>query len=154
MKENRRNDFGFYLTVATRFLILGASTILSCLLISVGMYQYRQSMKLTNEVNRKMSGLVSTIREEDVMFYDGVQMTGVEIINFYRRFCMGEGAMDGIRVFLEKKGTQLEIGMQNDLDRLMDHSDDLYCMTDDLYQCRIYKNSNGIIEKIIFSDIL
>ena len=154
MKENRRNDFGFYLTVATRFLILGASTILSCLLISVGMYQYRQSMKLTNEVNRKMSGLVSTIREEDVMFYDGVQMTGVEIINFYRRFCMGGDAMDGIRVFIEKKGTQSEIEMQKDLDRLMDHSDDLYCITDDLYQCRIYKNRNGIIEKIIFSDIL
>ena len=39
-KGEKSREEGFLLTVATRFLTLGAATILSCLLISLGMQQF------------------------------------------------------------------------------------------------------------------
>ena len=80
----------FALTVATRFLTLGAATILSCLLISLGIQQFRQARQVANIAGRRISEFARYLSEEEMAAYDGIRLMGSDVVNFYRRFLYGK----------------------------------------------------------------
>lgn len=136
------------LTVATRFLTLGAATILSCLLISIGMQQFRQARQIANIAGRRMGEFARYLSQEELMAYDGLCLKGSDVVNFYRRFLYGESAdfsmviVKGDDAYVLKTGGQ---GME-----ITDPEKESYCRPDASYRCKVVRNANDILLEVRF----
>ncbi|MBQ9120212.1 MAG: hypothetical protein IJY09_09215 [Lachnospiraceae bacterium] len=137
------------MSMATRFLTLGAATIISCLLISLGMQQYRQAKQLTNIVNRRMIELSAWMEGEEILQYHGVKVSGAEVLNFYKRFFCGFVPAD-FEMQLVQNGC--EISMKNGayLAELQNSKSLLYCPDNAVYQCNVVENQNRVITAVRF----
>lgn len=143
---------GYRLTMATRFLTLGAATIISCLLVSLGMYQFRQARSLSNAVSRRMNAFGRYLQEEELTGYDGVLMKGSDVVNFYRRFLV-EGEPDFAMVIVKETGRYfMENGEQ--LELLTEESSASYCRPSASFLCNVIKNENGVILRVEFKEVM
>lgn len=142
---------GFCLTMATRFLTLGAATILSCLLISVGVYQFRQSRELVNVVNRRISEFGRYLQEEELAGYDGLFMKGSDVVNFYRRFFL-ESVPDFEMVIIKETG-QYCFKNTDQLKALTKEESQSYCKPSATFLCSVIRNENGIIYRVEFKEL-
>lgn len=140
----------FPLSMATRFLTLGAATIISCLLISLGMYQYRQAKQLSNAVNRRMIELSAWIEGEEVTQYDGVLMSGAEVVNFYKRFFTNVQELPEFCMVIEQDNMRRVLASGEFLEELQTEDSVLYCPNQAVYQCSVIRNQNGVITEVCF----
>lgn len=143
-RENGR----YPLTVATRFLTLGAATILSCLLISIGMQQFRQARQIANIASRRMGEFARYLSQEELMAYDGVCLKGSDVVNFYRRFMAGDRADFSMVVVKGNDTYILEAGGQKTM--LTDPKEESYCRPDASYRCKVVRNANDVILEVRF----
>ncbi len=143
-----RGNGRYPLTVATRFLTLGAATILSCLLISVGMQQFRQARQIANIASRRMGEFARYLSQEELMAYDGVCLKGSDVVNFYRRFLYG-GMEDFSMVIVKGDGIYtIAAGGQGMV--LTDPEEGSYCRPDASYRCKVVRNVNDVILEVRF----
>lgn len=138
----------YSITIATRFLTLGAATILSCLLISIGMYQFRQAREAVNIAGRRMNEFALYLSQEELTSYDGVYLKGSDVVNFYRRFLYGQSA-DFVMVIVKgREEYALAAGMQTEL--LTQPGEKSYCRPDASYRCEVVRNANEVILQVRF----
>lgn len=150
--ENRERDMGkegrYPLTVATRFLTLGAATILSCLLISIGMQQFRQAKQIANIASRRMSEFALYLSQEELTAYDGIYLKGSDVVNFYRRFLDG-GTADFVMVVAKGK-EEYTIAAKGQIELLTNPQEKSYCRPDASFRCEVVRNANEVILKVRF----
>ena len=148
MKRTERISRGFALTMATRFLTLGTATIISCLLISMAMYQFRQAKSMANMVGGRMSGFSRMLSEEELTGYEGARLKGSDVVNFYRRFFQAGEAGFGMVVI--KDGQEIRIDAKTGLAQLTEAAQAGYCRPDETYLCRVVRNTNEVILRVEF----
>ncbi len=136
------------LTVATRFLTLGAATILSCLLISIGMQQFRQAKQIANIASRRMSEFALYLSQEELTAYDGIYLKGSDVVNFYRRF-LYEDYADFVMVVVKGKEEYM-FGEGGQTEALTNPEKKSYCRPDASYRCEVVKNVNEVILQVRF----
>ena len=136
------------LAVATRFLTLGAATILSCLLISIGMQQFRQAKQIANIASRRMSEFALYLSQEELIAYDGIYLKGSDVVNFYRRF-LYEGSADFVMVVVKGKEEYM-FGVGRQTEALTNPEEKSYCRPDASYRCEVVKNVNEVILQVRF----
>lgn len=139
---------GYSLTIATRFLTLGAATILSCLLISIGMYQFRQARQVVNIASRHMSEFALYLSQEELTAYDGIYLKGSDVVNFYRRFLYGQRADFDMVIVKGQEEYILAAGRQTEL--LTEPDEKSYCRPDASYRCEVVRNANEVILQVRF----
>ena len=83
MDKTEKVSKGFALTMATRFLTLGTATIISCLLISMAMVQFRQAKSMANVVGGRMTGFARMLSEEEPGSREAMLLTFTA--GFFRR---------------------------------------------------------------------
>lgn len=148
IRRRQEMEGRYCITIATRFLTLGAATILSCLLISIGMYQFRQAKEVANIASRRMSEFALRLSQEELTAYDGIYLKGSDVVNFYRRFLYGESA-DFVMVLVKgEEEYTLAAGMQTKL--LTEPDEKSYCRPDASYRCEVVRNANEIIQQVRF----
>lgn len=133
----------FPLTVAVRFLTLGAATILSCLLISIGMQQFRQAKQIANIASRRMNAFALYLSQEELAAYDGITLKGSDVVNFYRRFLQG-GNADFVMV-IAKGGEEYTFSAGGQVKMLTEPEEASYCRPDAAYRCEVVRNANDVI---------
>ena len=148
MEKKRKVAKGFGLTMATRFLTLGAATIISCLLISMAMYQFRQAKSMANIIGGKMSGFARMLSEEELAGYEGARLKGSDVVNFYRRFFQAGDAGFGMVVI--KSGEEIKINEKTGLAQLTENTQPGFCGPDETYLCRVVRNANEVILRVEF----
>lgn len=136
------------LTVATRFLTLGAATILSCLLISIGMQQFRQAKQIVNIASRRMNVFALYLSQEELAAYDGIFFQGSDVVNFYRRFLQGGNA--DFDMVVEKAGKEYAFSAGGQVKMLTEPEEGSYCRPDAIYRCEIIRNVNDVILQVRF----
>lgn len=149
-KQKKEFRGSFFLSMATRFLTLGAATIISCLLISLGMYQYRQAKQLSNAVNRRMLELSSWIEGEEIYQYDGALLSGAEVVNFYKRFFEDALVLPDFLMVIEQNDEVLKLSGGTLLEELKRETSVMYCPNNAVYQCNVIRNENGVIREVRF----
>lgn len=148
-QSEREEAVGRYsLTIATRFLTLGAATILSCLLISIGMYQFRQARQVVNIASRRMSEFALYLSQEELTAYDGIYLKGSDVVNFYRRFLYGQRADFDMVIVKGQEEYILAAGRQTEL--LTEPDEKSYCRPDASYRCEVVRNANEVILQVRF----
>ena len=141
----------FALTVATRFLTLGAATILSCLLISLGIQQFRQARQVANIAGRRISEFARYLSEEEMAAYDGIRLMGSDVVNFYRRFLYGKQSDFDMVVVKGAEEYTIPAGWQTEL--LTEPGQKSYCKPDKEYRCEGVRNVNEVILKVRFVEV-
>ncbi len=147
-KKGAKFCSGFHLTMATRFLTLGVATIISCLLVSMAMYQFRQAKDVANTVSSKMSGFARLISEEELAGYDGMLLKGSDVVNFYRRFFLAGSSEFDMVVIQDGKNTK--ISKENGLAQLIETGGAAFLKAGETYFCRVVRNKNFVISKVEF----
>lgn len=141
----------FCITVATRFLTLGATTILSCLLISLGMQQFRQARQIANIAGRRISEFALYLSQEELVAYDGICLMGSDVVNFYRRFLYGKQADFTMVVVKGAQEYAIPSGWQTKL--LTEPEQKSYCRPDAEYRCEVVRNVNEVILQVRFTEV-
>ena len=77
--------------IAPRALLMAAAVMLSVLLISIMISQYNSAREVVNSSSDVMSRKAEEIRNSDIMQYDGLTVTGEDVINFMKKN-LGEDA--------------------------------------------------------------
>lgn len=142
MDKTEKVSKGFALTMATRFLTLGTATIISCLLISMAMVQFRQAKSMANVVGGRMTGFARMLSEEELTGYEGARLKGSDVVNFYRRFFQAGDAGFGMVVI--KEGQEIQIDAENGLTQLTEAEQAGFCRPDETYLCRVVRNANEV----------
>lgn len=145
LKRNR-------IEIAPRALLMAAAVMLSVILISIMISQYNSAREVVNSSSEVMSNKAEEIRNSDIMQYDGMTVTGEDVISFIKKN-LSEGAeMQGqITVTLTGvSGTSWSFTDTSALGSLMDHEDEKYIRPFSKWICIVKKNKNGIITEVIF----
>lgn len=83
-------------------LMLAAGTIITCVIIGLGFFIAREAKDTANAGAGQISRLNAEFSESDKVMYDGMQISGSEVINVIKRFREEEIS---IRVQTKKNGT-------------------------------------------------
>ncbi len=140
----------FRLSTATRFLTLGAATVISCLLISIGMYQYRQAAKLANQVNHRISELSQWLTDEELIQYERSKLSGTEVINFYILYFAECEVLPDFQMILCQDDKEYLLDSSELLEQLQCPDTEIYCAPRAVYVCNVIKNRNELIVEIRF----
>lgn len=141
---------GFGLTMATRFLTLGAATIISCLLISLGIFQFRQARNMTNIVNRRMTELESILADEDISVCDGMIFRGGDVVNLFRKYVTGENDYEFV---VRKNSQEYILNRAEEVAELTTPTKGSYCNPAESYLCAMERNANGVLIRVSFTGI-
>lgn len=149
-KQDRANyaDGCYRVTMATRLLTLGAATIISCLLISIGLFQYRQAKGMANVVGSRIQHYSVQAMETEIMQYDKVKLSGSDVVNFYRRY-LGENQEFDMLIEGED-GSMLQVDSKMGVSALTEPDSVLYCRPGDIFVCNVIRNRNGVLSTVEF----
>lgn len=139
--------------IAPRALLMAAAVMLSVLLISIMISQYNSAREVVNSSSDVMSRKAEEIRNSDIMQYDGLTVTGEDVINFMKKN-LGEDAEMYGQLTVTLKGVSGNILSYSDTESvssLTDPENEKYIRPFSKWKCSVKKNKNGIITEVIFS---
>lgn len=145
--EKQQNKAGFALTMATRFLTLGAATIVTCLLISMGLYQYREAKQLSNIVTKRMNELGEYLSHEELSGMDGIVLRGSDVVNFYKRY-FEEDHYLSFTLILEGEEHIIIPGTSSEV--LTEPESPDYVRPAAVFYSRVVRSENDVVLGIIF----
>ena len=140
--------------IAPRALLLAVTVIISVLLVSLMIAQFKSAEEIANISSESMNRRAEEIRDEDIMQYDGLTVSGADVVNFCRKnledYYNGEEAP--FKIIL--KGVSGNSRTYKDYDSilvLMDSEKSEFVNPVSKWTCRVIRNKNGIITEIIFT---
>lgn len=78
-------DEGFYLSTATRALIIGVSVIIVCIVCSLALYMSKQGKTAINSGTNQYNKLLEDYEDLDKAMYNGLEVSGDEITSLIHR---------------------------------------------------------------------
>lgn len=154
--SKRINLFRNAIEVVPSALLMAAGVIISIAVISVMISQMGTAGELSNAVNDGMLERIDDIRNSSITQYDGLTVNGADVVNFYKKQ-FDDYRSPGSAPF------EIEIDRSNDgksngkvysdymgVDELKDSASIQYIKPSSQWKCRVEKNMNGIITRVVF----
>lgn len=66
-------------------LMLAASVVITCIVLSVGFLFARESQALSASSTEKLNDFTVELSETDMILYDGLEVTGCDVVNFIKK---------------------------------------------------------------------
>lgn len=143
------------LDIAPQALILAAGVVLSVVLVSIMVTQFRQSEGMANIVSNEIVSRTEDIMNNEIMQYDGLTVKGADVINFYKKhlgsYMSGEDAGITVVISHASGGSSFSYSDGGAIEAIRDSESPQYVKPTSQYKCKVEKNKNGIITKIIFT---
>lgn len=143
--------------LAPQSLLFAAGVILSVVLISIMVVQFRNAQKMSNAAGESMSDQTRQIIENDIMQYDGLTVRGADVINFCKKHLesFSRGNNNSFTVQLNhSNGNSFSYDNNSSLAVLKDDISNEYVKTVTRWKCDVNRNTNGIITKVVFNEII
>lgn len=143
----RRNN-----EIPVKVLLFGASILMTCLFISLGVREYTQSKETSTAITSQISSITADLKESSITQYDGLEVTGNDVINFYKKhfskYSSGESSEFSL-IINNTFGTYSYIDGTY-LSSLRDSTSDRYVKPTSIYVGEVVKNKNEIILAVKF----
>lgn len=146
---------GNHMEIAPQALILAAGVVLSVVLISIMISQFRDAQNMSNAVGNQIVSKTQEIMENDIMQYDGLTVKGVDVINFYKKN-LGEYVSGSTAPFVMTvawAGGTFSYTDGTMLDKIRDEGSSHYIKPVSQWKCKVQRNKNGIITEVKFTKI-
>ncbi|MCR5431631.1 MAG: hypothetical protein K6E95_03640 [Lachnospiraceae bacterium] len=147
----RRNRF----EVVGQSLIMAAGVILAVIFVSIMIMEFENSRKLSDAVNENILDITETLKNSDVMMYDGVRVRGADVLNFGKKFFYSAGEeITFVMKIVSKSGRELRVTDREDMVTVVAESalgtdpDAIDPLAE--YIGIVSQNENGIITEVSF----
>ena len=139
--------------IAPRALLMAAAVILSVLLVSIMISQFNSAQGMVNSSSEVISKRTMEIRNSEIMQYDGLTVTGEEVINFMKKNLdvYGSGEAPFSITLKGTSGHSESYSEYSALNALTDPESEKYIKPFSKWRCMVKKNKNDIITEVIFS---
>lgn len=133
-------------------LILGASISITCLVISLGFYAARQASAVSSSTNEKLSKVAVRIEEDEYVMYDGLAVSGSDVVNFIYRNLSSYSSKETAPIYVYVDNGQAPITYKNNvaLNQIKDFTSDYYISPLRKYRGQVSRNENEIIIGVAF----
>lgn len=152
MREiTKRNAFD----IAARSLLMGASVVITAVLVSIGVFQLNRAKSLAGAVEGRMGQIEASVLESGVTAYDGRTVTGSDVVNFCSRH-LGDVSGEADAPFKVRISTKTveggEItGFSSEFAKSLKKSGGACYIQPTLrFECSVTRNANGIITEVSF----
>ena len=132
--------------IAPRALLLAATVILTVVLISVMVMQFKASKEMMNVTSEQISERTEEIRNGELLELDGMVVDGADVLNVCKKQ-LGKG----MKVTLKNGSVSKTYSDASDVAKLRDYESTEYIKPFTTWKCSVLKNKNGIITEIIFN---
>ena len=140
--------------IAPRALLLATSVILSVILVSLMIAEFNSAREMANISSDIMSDRTEEIRDSDVMQFDGLTVSGSDVVNFcmkqFKDTFSGEEAEFKITLKSSSGNSRTYKDYESVL-RLKDSEESEYVNPISKWKCRVNRNKNGIITEVLFT---
>jgi DNA integrity scanning protein DisA with diadenylate cyclase activity len=142
-------------------LILAAGTIITCLVITLGFYLSKEAQSTASTGTSKIGRINTEFAESDKTIYDGVKVSGSEVVNAIKKMSEEE-----IGVYVETNSASTYYGyvFNSESGELKGKSENVYNANIDntsseyinpyaMFMGKIIRNSNNVIIGIEFRQV-
>lgn len=129
-------------------LLIAASTIITCIIISLGFMMAREAGAIGNSVVGEFYRYRSVVEERDLMKYDGAVVYGSDVVNLMKKE-LSETA-DGFVVTVKEKRTGYSYTDRSGAEKAEDIEHAEYIVPTSEYTGKVVRNENGVIMEILF----
>ena len=140
--------------IAPRALLLAVSVLLSVLLVSLMISQFRSAQDMANISSDIISEKTETMRNGDILKYDGLEISGGDVVNFCLDILKNaySGIKSDIKIILKgSSGENRTYDTYESILGLKDPEAAEYVNPVTRWYCRVNRNKNGIITDVVFS---
>lgn len=130
-------------------LLIAASTVITCIIVSLGFSLAREAKQLGNHVVEELYHYRSAIEERDFMRYDGVIVYGADVTNLMKRELSEE--KNGFRVTIREDGKSYSYETLSAAEKAFVLGSDAYILPVSEYVGSVKKNENEVIVEIVFT---
>lgn len=137
---------------ALKGLIIAAGVAITCFIISIGFYFARESNSLAAESANKLNEFSNELSESDITMYDGLEVTGSDVVNFIKKELGKYGESEIAPFYVYVKTTIAESTYQNDLNfkNMQNFTDPLYIKPISKFTGEVVRDGNNVIIGIRF----
>lgn len=130
-------------------LILAAGTIITCIVISLGFYISREARDTAASGAGQISKLNAEFNESDKVMYDGLSVSGSEVVNVINKFKNGDISVQ----VNTKKSSTYYVNVLDDKQTEIIGSSSASVKTAQNSQSSAYINPNGQFQGSIIRDV-
>ncbi|NLK74033.1 MAG: hypothetical protein GX288_01930 [Clostridiales bacterium] len=147
MKANRISD-------ATKILLLAATTIITCVIASLGMIGMRSAKELNKTAMAQMRDLNNSLKDSELKKYDGLEVTGSDVINCIKKY-LGDyvsGETAPLYIYVKTKLTENTYTNGSQIKNIQNFTHTYYIKPTALFTGEVVKNENDVILGIRFTN--
>lgn len=130
-------------------LLIAASTIITCIIVSLGFRLAKEAGIIGNYVVEGLFQYRNVVEERDLMKYDGAMVYGSDVVNLMKKE-LPETA-DGFFITVKEKKGSRSYGDRSGAERAEDMELAEYIAPVSEYAGKVVRNENGVIVEIIFT---
>ena len=132
--------------IAPRALLLAAGVVLTVVLISLMITQFKSAQEMVNISSEMISERTESMKNGELEEMDGMEVSGSDVINVCKKY-LGKG----IDITLKNGDNSKKYSDEVSLSKLKDYECSEYVKPSTKWKCKTVKNKNGILTDIIFT---
>ena len=137
---------------ALKGLMLAAGVILTCMVIGVGFYVAREAKATAVASGNQLSEYQKDIKESSLTKYDGMEVSGSDVINFAKKNLSSYDRTEVAPVYIQIQTASHDETYESNrhLKDLRDFSNARYVNPVNLFLCTIIRDENDVIIGVKF----
>lgn len=142
--------------IAARGLLMGATVVITAALVTVGVLEMGRAKGLASAAGKHLLEITEEIKNSDVTRYDGMTVTGSEVVNFCRKHVGRTGANDEGRFDIIVSDGKRSISCYDGqtVKEMRDTGSASYIKPVWYYRCEVITNGNNVITEVKFTRII
>ncbi len=138
--------------VAYKLLILAATTIITCIVIGIGFIVANNAKSIGNTTIDKLNELNKELIESDIQMYDGLTITGSDVVNFTKKELSNYNTLEiaPYSIIITTSSRSTTHNNNSNLTKLNDFTNSMYCNPLKKFMGQVNKNENDVIISITF----
>ncbi|NLZ82587.1 MAG: hypothetical protein GX915_02870 [Clostridiales bacterium] len=143
------------MTDATKIILLAATTLITCILVSLGFISMRSAKELNETAISQMADLNDGLKDSDIKMFDNIDVYGSEIINLIKKELgdYEEGETGQIYVYVKTSTKDNTYYNGSQISDLQNFTNENYIKATAVFKGKVDKNKNGVILGVQFTQI-
>lgn len=137
---------------ALKGLIIAAGVAITCFIISIGFYFARESKTISAESANNLNDFSNELSESDITMYDGLEITGSDVVNFIKKELGEYGDSDTAPFYVFVKTVIAENTYQNNINfaNMQNFTHSMYIKPISKFIGEVVRDGNNVIIGIRF----
>lgn len=138
---------------ATKVLILAATTIITCILVGVGLLAMRTAKELNASAIEQMQDLNSDLQDSDIKKYHEIDVYGSDVINFIKKQLgdYKDGETAPIYVYVKTNLKEMTYTNGSQIKSMQNFTHVYYIKPTAVFHGEVVKNENDVILGVRFT---